>query len=49
MLWTETDNYQRLRVHRLDEPPRVDALRIVVDATHGIDHARITEIRVYEP
>ncbi|HEY1110743.1 MAG TPA: FAD-dependent oxidoreductase, partial [Opitutaceae bacterium] len=42
-------NYQRRRVHRLSatEDTPVCALRIVVTATNGLDHARICEIRVY--
>ena len=45
---TETGNYQRRRVHRLAEPAgAVAALRVVVTATHGLDHARICEVRVY--
>lgn len=47
-LVSETRNYQRLRVHRLNGPPAVDRLRITVQATQGIDHARICEVRVYE-
>jgi hypothetical protein len=41
-------NYQRRRVHTLENPPGVTALRVVVSATNGIDHARIFEVRVYE-
>ena len=41
-------NYQRRVVHTLDDTPAVDALRITVTATNGIDHARICEVRVYE-
>ncbi|MBE7560601.1 FAD-dependent oxidoreductase [bacterium] len=41
-------NYQRRRVHVLDDAKPVDALRVVVHATNGIDHARIVEVRVYE-
>ncbi|MFA6112143.1 MAG: FAD-dependent oxidoreductase [Candidatus Latescibacterota bacterium] len=41
-------NYQRLRVHRLEAAPPVRALRLTVLATHGLDHARICELRVYE-
>ena len=40
-------NYQRLRVHRF-ENERGRAIRIVVLATNGLDHARILEVRVYE-
>jgi hypothetical protein len=49
---TERGNYQRRRVHRLaaaDAPDLADirALRIVVTATHGLDHARVCEVRAY--
>ena len=49
---TESDNYRRRRVHRLVAPEApalsgIRALRIVVTATHGLDHARICEVRVY--
>ncbi len=47
-LHAEEDNYQRLRVHAFKEPSAVDALRVVVEATHGLDHARVVEVRVYE-
>ena len=44
----EAGNYQRRRVHRWAEPPpTVAALRIVVTATNGLDHARVCEVRVY--
>lgn len=44
----ETGNYQRLRVHAISDAPEVRALRVRVDATNGLDHARIMEVRVYE-
>jgi len=49
---TERGNYQRRRVHRLaalDAPALsgIRALRLVVTATHGLDHARVCEVRVY--
>jgi len=40
-------NWQRLRRHRFPEPQEMEAIRIVVDATNGLDHARICEVRVY--
>ncbi|NUP99481.1 MAG: FAD-dependent oxidoreductase [Armatimonadetes bacterium] len=43
-----TDNYQRLRVHEF-EPVSVSRLRLTVEAVHGLDHARVAEIRVYGP
>lgn len=42
-------NYQRRRLHRLDQPLETSDLRIHVFNTNGIDHARIFEIRVYPP
>jgi hypothetical protein len=48
VIHTEVGNYQRRRVHRLAEPlPTVAALRLVVTATNGLDHARVCEVRVY--
>ena len=45
---TEVGNYQRRRVHRWAESlAAVAALRLVVTATNGLDHARICEVRVY--
>ena len=44
-----TGNYLRRRIHRMDAREPVDRLRIIVKATHGLDHARICEVRVYEP
>ena len=41
-------NYQRLRVHRIEQPAETTRLRITCTATNGIDHARIFEVRVYE-
>lgn len=41
------DNYQRRNVLNLDENVASDALRVVVNATNGLDHARIMEVRVY--
>jgi hypothetical protein len=41
-----TSNYQRRVVRSLDAGA-IDALRVVIEATGGIDHARICEIRVY--
>lgn len=42
-----TGNYQRLRVHKLNEPLQIIALRMVVFATNGVPEARVMEIRVY--
>jgi hypothetical protein len=41
------DNYQRLNRHTLREAAEVDAVRITVSETNGIDHARICEVRIY--
>ena len=42
-------NYQRLRRHRIEAPERFEAVRVTVLATNGLDHARVCEVRVYEP
>lgn len=42
-------NHQRRAVHRLETPVRARALRVVVTATNGLDHARICELRAYAP
>jgi hypothetical protein len=44
-----TGNHQRRRVHPLAPGHAVAAVRIVVTATHGLDHARICELRCYGP
>jgi hypothetical protein len=43
----ETGNYQRRRVHQRATASLVSAVRLVVTATHGLDHARVCEVRVY--
>ncbi len=43
------DNYQRRRTHRIEGCGPIDRLRIRVKATNGLDHARICEVRFYEP
>lgn len=40
-------NYQRRRVHALGAPGPIAAVRLVVSATNGLDHARVCEVRVY--
>ncbi len=40
-------NYQRRRVHAIDVGNAINALRVTVMATNGLDHARICEVRVY--
>jgi len=42
-----SDNHQRRRIHPLDEPAITSALLITITATHGLDHARIIEVRAY--
>ena len=49
VLETITGNHQRRRVHPLSPGHAVAAVRIVVTATHGLDHARICEFRCYGP
>ncbi|MDO8543121.1 MAG: FAD-dependent oxidoreductase [Opitutaceae bacterium] len=48
--WTishrERGNYQRRRVHRMGQVT-ASAIRVVIEATNGLDHARILEVRVY--
>lgn len=43
----EDDNWQRKRVHRLDQPVTAQTLRLEVLATNGAEHARLFEIRCY--
>jgi hypothetical protein len=43
----EESNHQRRRMHRVEGGVRATALRIKVLATHGIDHARLFEVRAY--
>jgi len=44
-----TDNYQRHRKHKLEQPVTTDKLRIVVHATNGDPSAAIYEVRCYGP
>jgi hypothetical protein len=46
-LTTVTGNYQRRRHHRLPPSPPTTALRLTLTATHGLDHARLLEVRAY--
>ncbi|MDL2229876.1 hypothetical protein LJC14_06460, partial [Treponema sp. OttesenSCG-928-L16] len=41
------DNYQRLNVIKLKAPVTADRVCVHVHATHGLDRARIFEIRLY--
>jgi hypothetical protein len=41
------ENRQRRRVLRLDSPVTTDALRLVVEDTHGVPEARVVGFRVY--
>jgi hypothetical protein len=47
LVHAERGNYQRRRVHRLAATVTAHALRVVVEAAHGLDHARVCEVRVY--
>jgi hypothetical protein len=47
VLHTERGNYQRLRRHRLPAVAVARALRLVVEATNGLDHARVLEVRAW--
>jgi hypothetical protein len=40
-------NHQRRRAHSVATPWTVMAVRVVVTATNGLDHARLCEIRCY--
>lgn len=42
-----TDNILRKRVHRLPAPVSARQLRLEVKSAHGVDHARVFEIRAY--
>lgn len=47
-LLTEVEgNFQRRRMHAVELTSSVSAIRVVVTASNGIDHARICEVRVY--
>jgi hypothetical protein len=43
----ETNNHQRKRIHGLERSVAAKTLRVEVLATHGLEHARIFEIRAY--
>jgi hypothetical protein len=47
-LHRETGNRKRLRVHKLEQPEAITALRLVVESTNGSPYAQVVEIRVYE-
>ena len=40
-------NYQRRRIHTLPEPILTRSVRIRIEATNGLDHARLFEVRAY--
>lgn len=44
---TVVDNVLRKRIHRFPTPVAVERLRVHVHATHGLEEARIFEIRAY--
>ena len=46
-LFKVSGNYQRRRVHRLEEPATESSLRVTVNATNGVGQARICEVRVH--
>jgi hypothetical protein len=43
----EKNNFLRHRIHRLPEPVWAAALRVTVESTNGMEHARVCEMRVY--
>ncbi len=43
----EKDNWKRRYRYRADSPQEIQALRISIDETHGLDHARIVRVSVY--
>ncbi|MEZ6049222.1 MAG: FAD-dependent oxidoreductase [Planctomycetaceae bacterium] len=45
----ESCNFQRRCVHQFGESKTTSSLRVLVEATHGLDHARICEARIYGP
>ena len=46
VLASVTGNFQRVNRHRF-EPVETEAVRIEIEATNGIDQARIFEVRCY--
>lgn len=50
VVWSKevADNYQRLNIHELPQALTCDSIRITVHATHGLNTARIYEVRAYE-
>jgi hypothetical protein len=47
ILHNERGNYQRRRLHPFPCVESTLALRLVIESTHGLDHARVCEVRVY--
>ncbi|MGZ0654103.1 FAD-dependent oxidoreductase [Coraliomargarita sp. W4R72] len=45
---SETNNFLRHRIHRLEEPVTTNALRLVCESTNGAAGARVCEMRVYK-
>ena len=45
---TVRGNYQRRRVHVLSTRISTRAIRVEIEATNGLDHARLFEVRIYE-
>ncbi|MFH0070896.1 FAD-dependent oxidoreductase [Peribacillus sp. NPDC056705] len=48
VLHRETGNNKRKKVHRLSQPVKIDALRLIMEATNGGRFVEVVEIRVYE-
>lgn len=46
-LATNSNNYQRLCRHTFSNSLNIKRLRLNIHETHGIDHARICEVRIY--
>lgn len=44
---TVTDNILRKRIHRIGVPLPARRLRLLVQSTHGVRHARVFEVRAY--
>ena len=49
VVWSKdiAENYQRLNIHDLETAVKCDTIRITALSTHGIDSARIYEVRAY--
>ena len=47
LLFKVEDNYQRVNRHPI-EPAKLNALRLIVIATHGINEARVVNVSCYQ-